>query len=84
MLGVTNRSDLSKLSPARRYLEKSRRYHMERQILERRRQAHLQEVAPSEPSVSEPDPVKGQCRYCGKPMKRGLHFHERACRQSQT
>lgn len=78
MLGASNRSDLAGMSPARRFVEKSRRYHTEQRHIERRR-ALLREEAPAEGEVK-----KGHCRHCGEHVGRGVAFHERACPRSPT
>lgn len=78
MLGASNRSDLAGMSPARRFVEKSRRYRTERRQIERR-QAALREEAPASDR-----PKKGHCRHCGEHVGRGVAFHERSCPQSPT
>ena len=84
MVGTLDRRKVNEMSPAMRYLENSRRYHAQRQQW-LRRQAAAQAKVPTTPVETEPAKAqKGHCRHCGEHIGRGVAFHERKCRPSQT
>lgn len=39
------------------------------------------------PDPPKPEPVKpalkGHCRHCGKKIGKGVHFHERSCKEAK-
>jgi hypothetical protein len=42
-------------------------------------QEHLVLLTPA----PEPQPIKGKCRHCGKPVARGIWMHEKHCKEAK-